>query len=94
MKISKEEVLHVADLARLVLTEEEREIVTKQMGTILSYVDKLSEIDTSDIPATTHAYKKINAFREDVVISSLSRKEALGNAPQKNEEMFEVPRIL
>ncbi len=94
MKISREEVLHVADLARLVLTEEEREIVTEQMGTILSYVDKLSEIDTTGVPATTHAHKKVNAFREDVVSSSLSREEALSNAPQKNEEMFEVPRIL
>ncbi len=94
MKISREEVLHVADLARLFLTEEEREIVTEQMGTILSYVDKLSEINTNNVPATTHAHKKINAFRDDVVFPSLPRKEALNNAPRKNEEMFEVPRIL
>ncbi len=94
MKISKEEVLHVADLARLVLTEKEREIVTEQMETILSYVNKLSEIDTSNAPTTTHAHKKINAFRDDVVFPSLPRKEVLSNAPQKNEKMFEVPRIL
>ncbi|KJS00099.1 MAG: glutamyl-tRNA amidotransferase [Desulfobulbaceae bacterium BRH_c16a] len=94
MKITKKEVLHVAHLARLSLTDEELEKMTGQLDNILSYVDKLSELDTGNILPTSHVFSVSNAFREDVVRESLPRNEALMNSPQHNEEMFQVPRII
>ena len=94
MKITREEILHVANLARLNLSEDELTTMTEQLDTILSYVDKLSELDTEGVEPTTHAHKKVNAFREDVVKESLPREEALANAPSDNGEMFKVPRII
>ena len=94
MKISREEIEHVAKLARLNLSEEELETMTGQLDNILSYVDKLSELDTTGVEPTTHAHKKVNAFREDEVKSSLEVDEALSNAPEDNGEMFKVPRII
>ncbi|WP_163335926.1 Asp-tRNA(Asn)/Glu-tRNA(Gln) amidotransferase subunit GatC [Desulfopila sp. IMCC35008] len=94
MKITQEEILHVANLARLNLTENEQVTMTEQLDTILSYVDKLSELNTEGVEPTTHAHKKVNAFREDVVHESLPREEALSNAPENNNEMFKVPKII
>ncbi len=94
MKISREEIEHVAKLARLNLSEDELETMTGQLDNILSYVDKLSELDTVGVEPTTHAHKKVNAFREDEVDASLSVDEALSNAPEDNGEMFKVPRII
>ncbi len=94
MKISREEVVHVAHLARLNLSEGELVKMTEQLDTILSYFDKLSELDTDNVVPTTHAHKSVNAFREDKVIESLSREDALANAPEDNGEMFKVPRII
>ena len=94
MKITNEEVLHVAHLARLNLSDEELVKITGQLDTILSYVDKLSEIDTDGVVPTTHAHQAVNAFREDVTMTSLPREESLANAPEDNGEMFTVPRII
>lgn len=94
MKITREEVLHVAHLARLNLSEEELEKMTAQLDNILSYVDKLAELDTQNVVPTTHAHKAVNAFREDNVHTSLNRDDALRNAPEDNGEMFKVPRII
>lgn len=94
MKITKNEVLHVAHLARLTLTDEELEKMTGQLDNILSYVDKLSELDTSNIPPTSHVFSVSNAFREDIVRESLPRNEALMNGPRQNGETFQVPRII
>lgn len=94
MKITREEVLHVAHLARLNLDEDELVKMTQQLDNILSYVDKLSELVTDDIQPTTHAHKAVNAFREDEVCESLVREESLANAPDDNGEMFKVPRII
>lgn len=94
MKISKKEVEHVAHLARLNLAEDELEKMTKQLDTILSYVDKLNELDTDNVPATSHVFAVKNAFRVDAVKTSLSQAEALKNAPQQNGESFQVPRII
>lgn len=94
MKISREEIEHVAKLARLNLSEDELETMTGQLDNILSYVDKLSELDTTGVEPTTHAHKKVNAFREDEVNNSLEVDEALSNAPEDNGEMFRVPRII
>jgi len=94
MKISKNEVRHVTDLARLTLSNEELEAMTSQLDTILSYVDKLEELDTSAVEPTTHVLSVTNAFREDRVTDSLSREESLANAPLHNNESFQVPKII
>lgn len=94
MKISREEVEHVAHLARLNLSSQELEKMTKQLDNILSYVEKLNELDTKEIEPTTHAFSITNAFRDDVVRDSLSQEEALANGPQHNGQCFIVPRVL
>ncbi len=94
MKISKKEVEHVARLARLSLTDEELNRMTGQLDNILSYVEKLEELDTDNIVPTTHVFSLSNAFREDVIKESLSQEEAVKNGPQQDGEMFQVPRII
>lgn len=94
MKISKKEVEHVAHLARLNLTGEELEKVTGQLDNILSYVDKLGELDTSQVTPTTHVFSVSNAFREDVQKESLSQAESVKNGPQQDGVMFQVPKII
>jgi len=94
MKITREEVEHVANLAKLNLSEKELSKMTGQLDTILSYVAKLDEIDTAGVAPTTHAFAIQNAFREDEMQESLPRDEALANAPKENGEAFVVPKIL
>jgi aspartyl-tRNA(Asn)/glutamyl-tRNA(Gln) amidotransferase subunit C len=94
MKISKKEVEHVAHLARLTLIDEELEKMTGQLDNILSYVDKLDQLDTSQVDPTFHVFSVSNAFREDVEKESLSQAEAVKNGPQQDGQMFQVPRII
>ncbi len=94
MNITREEVEHVAGLAKLNLSEEELATMTKQLDTILSYVSKLDELDTTKVAPTTHAFSINNAFREDEVQESLPRDKALANGPKVNEEAFVVPKII
>lgn len=94
MKITHEEVEHVANLARLNMSEEELARMTVQLDTILSYVDKLDELETANVAPTTHAFSISNAFREDEMQESLPREEALANGPKENGEAFVVPRII
>lgn len=94
MSISKEEVMKVANLARLELSEQEAENMTGQLADILGYVAKLNEVDCQNIAPTTHVLAIENAFRNDEVKPSLPREEALANAPLENGEAFVVPRII
>jgi aspartyl-tRNA(Asn)/glutamyl-tRNA(Gln) amidotransferase subunit C len=94
MNISKEEVARVAHLARLELPEQEVAEITGQLDRILGYIAKLNELDTRDVPPTTHALAIHNAFRDDEVKPSLPRQEALANGPRQNGEAFVVPRII
>lgn len=94
MKISRAEVEHVAHLARLHLSEGELSLMTEQLDLILSYVQKLQELDTEGLPATTHAISVCNAFRDDLVLPSLPQDEALSCSPGHTDEMFQVPRII
>jgi aspartyl-tRNA(Asn)/glutamyl-tRNA(Gln) amidotransferase subunit C len=94
MKITPEEISHVANLARLQLSSEEVEAMAGQLGDLLSYMAKLNELDTEGITPTTHAISIVNAFREDEVKPSLSREKALSNGPQQDGEFFVVPRII
>ncbi len=94
MKITAEEVRHVAALARLELTEDEVRRMTGQLDAILSYVAKLDEIDTTGVSVTSHPQEVVNAFREDEVKRSLPRDQALAAAPEHNQEFFVVPRVI
>ncbi len=94
MKITPEEVSHVANLARLRLSPEEVETMARQLDDILTYVAKLNELDTEGITPTTHAISIVNAFREDEVKPSLDREKTLANGPQQNGEFFVVPKII
>jgi aspartyl-tRNA(Asn)/glutamyl-tRNA(Gln) amidotransferase subunit C len=94
MKITPEEISHVANLARLRLSPEEVETMARQLDDILTYVAKLNELDTEGIAPTTHAISIVNAFREDEVKPSLDREKTLANGPQQNGESFVVPRII
>jgi len=94
MKITTDEVKYVAGLARLELKPEEAEEMAGQLDQILSYVDKLNELDTSAVEPTTHAISITNAFREDELRESLAREKALANSPLQNGESFVVPKII
>ena len=94
MKITPQEVSHVADLARLHMSQEEIEALARQLDDILTYVAKLNELDTEAIVPTTHAISIVNAFRDDEMKPSLVREKALANAPKQNGESFVVPRVI
>lgn len=94
MKISKKDVEHVAHLARLTLSDDELDTMTGQLDNILSYVEKLNELDTDSVKPTSHVFSISNAFREDAVKESLTQEQAVENGPQQNGEMFQVPRII
>lgn len=94
MKITMQEVEHVARLARLELTAEEKERMRAQLDSILSYIDKLNELDTTAVEPTSHILPMTNVFREDEITPSLSQEEVLANAPDRYDLFFRVPRIL
>ena len=94
MKITSDEVLYVARLARLDLAEDEAEALAGQLDTILEYVGQLGEIETEGIVPTTHALALTNAFREDEVQDSMPQDVAIGNAPLDNGHAFVVPKII
>lgn len=94
MKITKKEVEHVARLARLELTDEEKERFTRELNSILTYIDKLNELKTDDVEPTSHVIPIVNVFREDEVRPSHLREKVLANAPEEEEAFFKVPRIL
>jgi len=92
--LTRDEVLHVADLARLSLVPEEIEVVTRQLNDILAYVEKLQELDTEGVEPLAHVIPVFNVFREDAVAGGLDREAALSNAPAREEGAFVVPRII
>ncbi len=93
-KITRQEVRRVADLARLDLSESEEEKITGQMNGILAYMEKLNELDTTDVAPTTHAIQLQNVFRPDVVHESLNRGESLANAPETDGVNFVAPKVI
>ena len=92
--LAREEVLHIARLARLKLTEEEIELYREQLGRILDYFKKLEELDTSDVEPTSHVLDVKNVLRADEPRPSVSQEEALRNAPKKRDGYFEVPQVI
>ena len=91
MGITRAEVLHVAKLARLELTDDEVERLTGQLGAILEAVSKVSELDLSAVPPTSHPLDLVNAWREDEPRRSLGLDEVFANAPQREGDLFRVP---
>lgn len=90
--ISKEEVQHIAELAKLKLTDEELQDFSKQLGRILEHFRKLEELDTRDVEPLKHVMETENILREDEPEEPVSREEALKNAPKKRDGFFEVPK--
>jgi aspartyl-tRNA(Asn)/glutamyl-tRNA(Gln) amidotransferase subunit C len=93
-RIDAEQVRKVARLARLELTEAEVEEFTGQLGSILEYVEKMNELDTSDVEPLAHCLPISNVFRPDEVRESLGTERTLANAPEREGPFFKVPKIL
>jgi aspartyl-tRNA(Asn)/glutamyl-tRNA(Gln) amidotransferase subunit C len=94
MKISKKDVVHVANLARLELDDAAVEKFSLQIGAILDYVDTLNRLDTTGVRSTSHAIFLTNAFRDDRIKQHLGQELALANAPEKDDSTFWVPRVI
>jgi aspartyl-tRNA(Asn)/glutamyl-tRNA(Gln) amidotransferase subunit C len=94
MSISKQDVMYVANLARLNLDEESIDAFADQIGSILDYVDALRQVDTTGIEPTSHAISLSNAFREDTPKPHPGADSALENAPEKESGQFVVPKII
>ncbi len=94
MKITRQEVEHVARLARLELSEREQDVFTDQLSNILTYVEQLNELDTKGVEPTSHVLDIRNVMRDDVAEESLSQESALANAPEKAAGHYRVPLII
>lgn len=94
MAISIQDVEYVAKLARLALTDEEKETYRRQLSAVLEHARVASEIDTSGVPPTSHTLPLVNVFRDDVAKPSLSVEEATGNVEWAEDGAFRVPRIV
>lgn len=93
MRLTKDQVKHVAKLANLSLTIEEEEKYSQQLSKILEYVDQLNSVDTSKVEPTFNVSGQSNVLREDETTASLSQEEVLSNAPKKKGGMFETKGI-
>jgi len=92
--LSKEEVEHVAWLAHIELTDQEKALFTEQFNEILDYFKKIDEVDTTEVEPTNHVLELTNIFRKDETAPSLTSEEALKNAPKKENKFFKAPRIV
>ena len=92
--ISRDDVAHVARLARLDVTEEELDRFAEQLGAVLDHAADLATLDTAGVAPTAHPYPLVNVLRDDVVGPSLDRDEVMAMAPAAEDGRFRVPRIL
>ena len=93
-KISLKDVEHVARLARLELSDADKERMRRELDSILSYIDKLRAVDTEGMEPTSHAVPLTNVMREDVTRPSFPRSDMLANAPERSGDFFRVPKII
>lgn len=91
--ITVKDVEHVAKLARLELTEEEKVKFTSQLGDVLKYVEQMNEVDTTNVEPMAHAVDFVNVMREDKVTYEQTKEELMKNAPDKEDGFFKVPKI-
>jgi len=94
MSITLEQVEHIAKLAKLEFTQEEKERLRNELSRILEYMEKLNELDTSQVEPLSHTTEISNVFREDRVEASLPVEEALKNAPSRQGHFFKVPKVV
>jgi aspartyl-tRNA(Asn)/glutamyl-tRNA(Gln) amidotransferase subunit C len=106
MKVTEKDVAYVADLANLELTDQERQRMLKDLNSILEYIDRLNELDTTDVPPMAQISDKFGGaekswngkiagpWRDDVPVPPLSHEEALKNAPVTDGEFFKVPKVI
>jgi aspartyl-tRNA(Asn)/glutamyl-tRNA(Gln) amidotransferase subunit C len=105
MKVTEKDVAYVADLANVELTAQERQSMLKDLNSILGYIDRLNELDTSDVPPMAQISTKfgqsdlkpgddVAAWREDIPCPSLLHKEAMKNAPETDGDFFKVPKVI
>jgi aspartyl-tRNA(Asn)/glutamyl-tRNA(Gln) amidotransferase subunit C len=94
MNISLKDVEHVAKLARLELSDEEKQVFTEQLNNILKYAEQLNSLDTEGIEPTSHAMPLLNVMREDENHTSLPLEKVFLNAPEEEEGQFKVPAVL
>ncbi len=85
---------HIVMLARLELTEEEKKLFSKQIASIIEYIDKLNELDTTNVDPTAHVLPMKNVFRDDELKPSLPKDKALQNAPNRTNDFYRVPKII
>ncbi|RCW65794.1 Asp-tRNA(Asn)/Glu-tRNA(Gln) amidotransferase subunit GatC [Saliterribacillus persicus] len=93
-EISKEQVRHVAHLARLAISEEEVEKMSEQLGAIITYAEALNELDTDNVEPTTHVLDIKNVMRKDESTKWINKEDAMKNAPDQKNGQFRVPSIL
>ncbi|MFB6249686.1 MAG: Asp-tRNA(Asn)/Glu-tRNA(Gln) amidotransferase subunit GatC [Salinibacter sp.] len=94
MALSREDVRHVAELARLDFSDDEEARMAEEMSQILEYVEKLDELDTSGVPPMSHVLDVTNVYREDDIESRIDREQALEPAPASEQGYFLVPRVV
>ena len=105
MKVTEKDVAYVADLANLELTDQERQRMLKDLNSILDYIDRLNELNTSDVPPMAQISAKFGqsdvkpndgnaAWREDILVPCLPHAEAMNNAPESDGEFFKVPKVI
>ena len=85
---------HLAKLARLKLTDAEKELFSKQMGTVIKYIEKLSELDTKNVEPTAHVLGLNNVFRDDAVKKPLTVQDPINESPANSKGHYEVPKII
>ena len=93
-RITREEVVHVAKLARLELATDEIDAFTEQLARVLEHAADVESLEVDDVPPTSHPLPLVNVFREDVVTPSIDRDEVLAQAPLAESDMFRVPPVL
>ena len=94
MKIDKESLKKIAHLARLQIKPEEETTLLSSMDSVLSWMEQLNEIDTEGVEPLTHILDEANIWRQDISNNTLSRQEALSNAPSKNDTYIMVPKVI
>lgn len=94
MSVSKKDVEYIANLARLKFSEKELENLIHDMNEILTYVEKLKELDTKNVEPLSHPVENANVFRKDETKPSIPREQALKNAPESSDEFFKVPKVI
>ncbi len=94
MKIDNDTVDKIAHLARLEFENEAKEEIKKDMNNMLGFIEKLNELDTSNVEPLIYMSDEVNVLREDVVIQKITQDEALKNAPKKDSDYFKVPKVI